>query len=58
MQEKKQGESVKESYITVRVEPEQKAVFVRAAKGKKLSEWVLESLKAAAKSSLSYEELK
>jgi uncharacterized protein (DUF1778 family) len=53
-----QGESVKESYITVRVEPEQKAIFVKAAKGKKLSVWVIESLKSSAKSSLSCEELK
>jgi hypothetical protein len=34
------------SHLHIRVTPEQKATWVKAANGKKLSEWVIETLNA------------
>lgn len=36
----------KTSHLHIRVTPEQKAAWVKAAAGKKLSEWVIETLNA------------
>lgn len=43
------GEEPKTSFLMIRVTPQQKAAYVHASNERKLSDWVTETLDAAAK---------